>query len=217
MSQRDINAAAREVRLVVTDVDGVHTSDVVTIFGKPEGDGKLVFGLQVAGTSMRLVPCDADGAETMHYLASADDGRIEGYRFYTGDGIAIKECKRSGIPVILLTGRNSPAVRQRASDLGVECRTGVRDKVAELERIIDTLGVAWENVLFIGNDVQDLALLRRAGFSAAPADAVPEVRAEVMYLSAKKGGEGAVRDTLQFVLEAKGLWQRIIERERTLG
>ncbi|MEK7545955.1 MAG: hypothetical protein AAB554_02655 [Patescibacteria group bacterium] len=217
MSVPDLKEAARKVRLVVTDVDGVHTSDLVTIYGKPDADRKLVFGLHVGGKAARLMPCDEAGAEVMHYLASAEDGRIEGYQFFTGDGIAVKECRRNGIPVVMVTGRNSPAIRQRASDLGVECRTGVSDKVGEVGRIVASLGIAWDETLFIGNDVQDLALLRLAGFSAAPSDAVQEVRDEVMYVSVKKGGEGAVRDILQRLLEFKGLWQEIVKRERTLG
>lgn len=218
-SKLDLGDAARAVRLVVTDVDGVHTSDHVTIFGIHDGERPMILGLQVAGTVTRLVACDADGAvgEEMHYIASAEDGKIEGYRFYTRDGIAVLECKRHGIPVVFMSGRNSPAVRQRAKDLGVDHRYGVKDKVAEVEGLLEKLGIGWHEVFFMGNDVQDLSLLRRAGFSAAPADAVPEVRKEVMYVAGRNGGDGAVREALQFVLEAKGLWRQVVERERTLG
>ncbi len=213
-----LEEAARGVRLVVTDVDGVHTSDHVTIFGRPEGGAGLPFGLHVAGTVRRLAPCDADGAlDEMHYLASADDGRIEGYRFYTRDGIAVKECKRHDIPVVFMTGRSSPAVRQRAKDLGVDLRYGIADKVAEVEGILAALGIGWDELFFMGNDVQDLALIRRAGFSAAPADAAAEVLKEAMLVTGRKGGDGAVREAIEFVLSSKGLWQKIVERERTLG
>lgn len=213
-----LEEAARKVRIVVTDVDGVHTTDHVTIFGKPEPGKPSLFGLHVAGTVARLAPCDADGIpEELHYLASADDGKIEGYRFYTRDGIALKECRRAGMPVILMSGRRSPAVLQRAKDLGVELRYGVADKVAEVEKILEAQGLGWDELFFMGNDVQDLALLRRAGFSAAPADAVREVLDEAMYVARAGGGQGAVRDALEFVLGAKGLWRQIVERERTLG
>ncbi len=217
-SKRDIKRAACKVKVVVTDVDGVHTSDHVTLFSRPEGDQRLLFGLDVAGTVRRLVPCDADGViEEMHYVASAHDGRVEGYCFYTRDGIAVKECLRHNIPVIFMTGRNSPAVQQRARDLGVELRSGVADKVAEVERILALHGANWDEVFFMGNDVQDLGLLRRVGFSAAPADAAQEVLKEVMFVSTRNGGDGAVREAVEVVLGAKGFWQQIVERSRTLG
>jgi 3-deoxy-D-manno-octulosonate 8-phosphate phosphatase (KDO 8-P phosphatase) len=216
--ERNLEQAASKVRLVVTDVDGVHTSDHVTIFGRPENEQGLLFGLEVAGTVKRLVPCDADGAvEEMHYLASAADGRIEGYRFYTRDGIAVKECLRHDIPVVFMTGRSSPAVRQRAKDLGVDLRFGVADKVAEVEGLLALHGAGWDEVFFMGNDIQDLALLRRVGFSAAPADAAPEVLKEVMFVSTRNGGNGAVREAIELVLGAKGFWQQIVDRARTLG
>lgn len=217
MEAPDLYLAAQNVRVIVTDVDGVHTNDQVTIFGKPESGRRLVLGLHEPGRAITLAPTEEGNDDEMHCFGSADDGRIEGYRFFTGDGIAVKECMRHGLPVYFMTGRNSPAVRQRAKDLGVDCRFGIKDKVAELERILAERGNDWSQVLFLGNDIQDLSLLRRAGFSAAPADAAAEVLREVMYVAPRKGGEGAVRDVLQFVLAAKGMWEKIVQRERTLG
>jgi len=182
---KNLDAALREklsnVRLVVTDVDGVHTNDTFSLGITPNGE------------------------------------RIELYTFYTGDGIAVKECLRAGIPVVLISGRKSPAVRQRAADLGAECLQGVVDKVAVVDELLTELGLEWNNVLFIGNDVQDISLLRRAGFSATPAEAAIEAQAEADYVAKKKGGKGIVREVLQHLLEAKGLWKEMVSRERTLG
>jgi 3-deoxy-D-manno-octulosonate 8-phosphate phosphatase (KDO 8-P phosphatase) len=79
------------------------------------------------------------------------------------------------------------------------------------------LGVPWENILFIGNDVQDISLLKRAGVSVAPANSADEAKAVAHHVAEKKGGEGVVREVLQAMLEAKGLWEDAITREKTLG
>jgi 3-deoxy-D-manno-octulosonate 8-phosphate phosphatase (KDO 8-P phosphatase) len=218
MDDAHLREAFKKVRLVVTDVDGVHTPDTVSLFVVHEND-KKAFGFETAGKTHRFVAVDADGTplEEQHIFSSGADGRIEGYRFYTGDGIAVKECLRAEIPVVFITGRNSPAVKQRAQDLGARCFQGVKDKVATIETVLAELGVAWDEVLFVGNDIQDLSIIQCAGVSAAPADAVPEVKAVVDYLANVKGGDGAVREVLQLMLDAKGLWKEIVKRVRTLG
>ena len=218
----DLDAALREklsnVRLVVTDVDGVHTDDKVLI-SIVSDETKTAFGLEKAGATHRLVSCNGNGVPNERFLqlSTGNDGRIEGYHFFTGDGIAVKECLRAGIPVVLISGRKSPAVRQRAEDLGARSLQGIVDKVAAVEELLVELGLEWSNVLFIGNDIQDITLLRRAGFSAAPADAAPEAKDVADYITAKTGGNGVVREVLQALLEAKRLWENIVSRERTLG
>jgi len=83
--------------------------------------------------------------------------------------------------------------------------------------VLQSLSLSWSQVLFIGNDIQDLALLKKAGFSAAPIDSVKEVLCNATYIATAKGGEGVVREVLEIVLEAQGYWEEIIARERSLG
>ncbi len=171
-------------------------------------------------SKVQFVVTDVDGVHTDDtvLLGIGPNGeRFEMYRFITCDGIVIKECLRHSIHVALISGRKAPAVKQRAADLGARCLQGIVDKVAAVEEILKELGLKWENILFIGNDVQDLSLIRLAGFSAAPRDAAPEVRSEADYVTEKEGGHGVVREVLQMLLEAKGLWEHILDRERTLG
>ncbi len=163
-----------KIKIVVTDIDGVHTDDTIIL--------------------------------SVIKLKREKPALIEGYRFFTGDGIAVKECLRAKIPVIFISGRNSPAIKQRAKNLGAKCLIGVEDKVISTEKVLAELGFEWKNVLFIGNDVQDLAVIKHAGFSAAPANAAAEIQAEVDYITKKKGGEGAVREIIELLLKAKGLW-----------
>lgn len=208
----------REVRLVVTDVDGVHTDDKVVIFKVPEAD-RAAFGLAKAGGVLRAIVCDAAGqpGDQLLTLCTGVDERIEGYTFYTPDGIAVKECLRHDIPVVLVSGRKSPAVRQRAEDLGALCLQGITDKVAAIEDLLFDRKLGWEHILFIGNDIQDISLLEHAGFSAVPADAALETHTHADYVSGRRGGDGVVREVLQMVLEAQGHWQHIVSRARTLG
>ncbi len=169
---------------------------------------------------VRLVVTDVDGVLTddTFVLGIGPEGkRIEFYRFYTGDGMAVKECLRHDIPVVMISGRKSPTVRVRAKDLGAECLQGVSDKVAAIEKLLKKYGITWKEVLFIGNDIQDIALLRRAGISAVPFDAAKEAHRVADYRAKKKGGRGAFRDVVERALKAKGLWKKIISRERTLG
>jgi 3-deoxy-D-manno-octulosonate 8-phosphate phosphatase (KDO 8-P phosphatase) len=176
--------------------------------------------LQQKLAGIRLVFTDVDGVHTddTFRLGVASNGeRVEVYQFHTGDGIAIKECLRNNIPVIFITGRKSPAVIQRATDLGTRFLTGVSDKVAAVEDVMAELGVPWEHILFIGNDIQDISLLKRAGISVAPANSADEAKAVAHHVAQKRGGEGVVREVLQAVLEAKGLWEKIVAGDKTLG
>ena len=203
----------KRIRLIVTDIDGVHTNDTFVMCAPTDGKEYRV----VEGVVLKLRPIDDDGnpSDEVKYFAGRTD-RIEGYTFYSPDGIAVKECIRHDIPVIMMSGRRSKAAEQRAEGLGALYLGGVKDKVRNIENHMKN-GISWDEVLVIGNDIQDLSALRAAGFSAAPADAFPEVIAEVDYVSRARAGRGVVREVLQMMLEAKGLWRGIVERERTLG
>ncbi len=204
--------ALKNIKLVVSDVDGVLTDDTIMLF-VPNGGERKEFELHANGTTLRLAK---ENDDSVTYFSAKDD-RIEGYSFYTPDGIAVRECIRYHIPIVLISGRRSPAVEQRAKDLGAISLLGVKDKVKHVENLLKEYGASWQELLFIGNDVQDLSLAKKAGFSAAPNDCAPEIRDEVDYVATKTGGKGAFREILQKMFGAKGLWQEIIGRDRTLG
>lgn len=198
----------KNIKVVVTDVDGVHTSDHMIYFGPAEGKG--TFDL-VDGKTLHLQALNEE------VYVGGKEGALEGYRFYSPDGIAVKECVRHDIPVLFISGRRSIPVERRAEGLGAAYLGGVKDKVGHIEKFARANGTDWEHVLMIGNDVQDLSALLLAGFSACTADSFKEVRDAVDYIAEKKGGEGAVREIIQRMFEVKGLWKEIVERERTLG
>ncbi len=96
----------------------------------------------------------------------------------------------------------------RARDLGIEeVSLGVRDKVAAYDRILRRLGLRDREVCYLGDDIMDLPVLRRAGLAVAPADAHPEVRRRVPFITRAAGGRGAVRETIDALLRAQGRWE----------
>lgn len=169
---------------------------------------------------IKIVVTDVDGVltdDTFYMTVTSDGEENESYKWYTKDGMGALECMRHDIPVYFITGRNSRTVKRRANQLGVYCLLGIKDKVDAIEKVLKKRKLQWDDVLFIGNDIQDLSLIRRAGIAACPQDAVAEVQIAVDYISFKKGGEGAFRDIAEWMLKEKGFWKKIVNRERTLG
>jgi 3-deoxy-D-manno-octulosonate 8-phosphate phosphatase (KDO 8-P phosphatase) len=147
-------------------------------------------------------------------LIFSDKG--EAYKAFSArDGLAIRILLRSEIEVVVLSGRSSPAVQVRCQELGMrpECVIlGSHDKSADLDRIEELLGVADHQVAAMGDDLPDLPLLARAGFSACPADAVPEVMAASDLVCGAVGGRGAVRELAEVLLKGQGRWLQQIDK-----
>jgi 3-deoxy-D-manno-octulosonate 8-phosphate phosphatase (KDO 8-P phosphatase) len=155
---------------------------------------------------IRLVVLDVDGVLTDGALYYGPDG--EWKRFHVHDGLALSRAVAAGLAVAIVSARRSEAVARRCTELALpEVHQGVRDKLAVYEAVRTRHGCRDAEVAGIGDDVTDLPLLRRVGLSAAPADAVPEVRAAVDWVTAAAGGQGAVRELLEAILRARGAWE----------
>lgn len=155
--------------------------------------------------SVRLVCTDVDGVLTDGSLIYGPGPHTK--NFHVRDGAAIKWLQQSGIPVVFLSGLDSPATLRRASDLGIEdCITGRLDKLPALEAVCQHHGVTFDQVAHIGDDLNDLPLLRRVGLACCPADAVPEVKASCHLLLSQPGGRGAFREAAERILKAQDLW-----------
>lgn len=152
---------------------------------------------------IRLACFDVDGTLTDGRLYIAADG-TETKAFHVHDGLGLSLLKRASITVAFVTARTSPAAEIRARDLGVEAHTGIRDKLACVEGLRARLGLAADEVSFMGDDLTDLAVLAAAGLAAAPADAQPAVLAHVHWQSVHRGGEGAAREFCELLLAARG-------------
>jgi 3-deoxy-D-manno-octulosonate 8-phosphate phosphatase (KDO 8-P phosphatase) len=153
---------------------------------------------------------DVDGVLTDVTIVVHGDGS-ESKTFNIKDGAAIVWAQRAGLPIALLSARSADATAVRAAQLGIPTIVqGSANKVAGFEQILAGAGLTADQVGYMGDDLQDLPVLRRAGFSAAPADASAEVREAVHWVSASGGGRGAVRECIEHVLRAQGHWRAAV-------
>ena len=152
---------------------------------------------------IRLFATDVDGVLTdagMYYSESGDELK----KFNTRDGMGIKLLQRAGLITAIVTQERTKLVARRGEKLMIpEVHQGVMDKLANVREMADRHGLSLEEVAFIGDDINDLATLKAVGFSAAPADGLPQVTAAVDYVCAMKGGEGAVREIIEMILLAQ--------------
>ena len=161
-------------------------------------------------TQIKLLLFDVDGVLTDGTILVHGDGS-ESKQFSIRDGSAIVWAQRAGLRIGLLSARSAAATAVRGAQLGITTIVqGVADKLSGYEQILSDAGLADDQVGYMGDDLQDLPVLRRAGFSAAPADAASEVRRAVQWVSASGGGRGAVRECIEHVLRAQGKWQAAV-------
>lgn len=159
---------------------------------------------------IELLLLDVDGVMT--------DGRIiwdahgvETKAFNVKDGHGIKMVQRAGVQIGIITGRTSPVVDLRARELGIEIL--YQGAIKKLDSYLDIkrrTGLEDHQIAYMGDDVIDVPVLRRVGFSAAPADALPDVAALVDYVARCEGGRGAVRELCDLLLKARGVWQQLV-------
>ena len=152
---------------------------------------------------VRLVAFDIDGVFTDGRFYLSNDG-VESKAFNTQDGFGVRALLKAGIDVAVISGRQSAAVDQRMNELGVQFVVqGNADKVAAIETIVRELDIDEKSVAYVGDDLPDLPLLRRAGVSVAVSNAREEVKAECDYTTKAAGGFGAVREVCDLILRAR--------------
>jgi len=161
---------------------------------------------------IRLLILDVDGVLTDGRIIMNDNGQ-EIKHFDVKDGHGIKIMMRHGIDVVFLTGRRSEVVEHRARDLGVgEVHQGIWNKVEAFEEILRRRNLDRDHVAYVGDDVVDIALLKRVGFSVAVADASEDVKKTADYVTKKSGGRGAVREVCEIILKAQEKWDEVATR-----
>ena len=166
--------------------------------------------LQARARRVRLILLDVDGVLTDGTVSIHSTGG-ESKSFHIRDGAAIVWAGRQDLEIGLLSGRPSEATSRRAAELGIELvvQTGP-DKLPSYREILAARRCEDAEVAYMADDLLDLSVLGRVGLSAAPADAAGEVRTRVHWVSAHRGGHGAVRDFLELILRAQGKWDRIL-------
>ena len=152
---------------------------------------------------IRLFATDVDGVLTdagMYYSESGEELK----KFNTRDGMGIKLLQRAGLITALVTQERTKLVARRGEKLMIpEVHQGVMDKLLLVREMAERHALSMEEVAYIGDDINDLATLKAVGFSATPADGLPQVAAAVDYVCRKKGGEGAVREIIEMILQAQ--------------
>jgi 3-deoxy-D-manno-octulosonate 8-phosphate phosphatase (KDO 8-P phosphatase) len=168
--------------------------------------------VQAKASAVRLLLFDVDGVLTDGAVLMHADGS-ESKSFHIRDGAALVWAQRAGLSVGLLSARTSGATAQRAAQLGIRIVSqGVAHKADAYEAICRQAGLEDSAVAFMGDDLLDLPVLSRVGLSAAPADAAPEVRASVDWVSPSGGGRGAARELIELVLRAQGRWDDVVQQ-----
>jgi 3-deoxy-D-manno-octulosonate 8-phosphate phosphatase (KDO 8-P phosphatase) len=166
--------------------------------------------LQAKASRVRLLLLDVDGVLTDGKVLMHADGS-ESKRFDIKDGAALVWAQRVGLRVGLLSARPSAVTERRASELRIRLLVqSTGPKIRAYEQILRRQRLEDPDIAYMGDDLLDLPVLGRAGLSSAPADAVPEVRARVDYVTAARGGDGAVRELIELVLRAQGLWDPFV-------
>lgn len=161
---------------------------------------------------IKLLILDVDGVLTDGGIIYNDNG-VETKIFNVKDGLGIRLLMQAGINLCIATGRRSNALYNRCKNLGIEhIFDGADDKAAILDLILDRTGVSAEQVAFIGDDLPDLALMKKVGLSIAVADAHKTVLKNADMVTSTKGGNGAVREVCEAILKAQGFWENILER-----
>ncbi len=161
---------------------------------------------------IELVLADVDGVLTAGHIAFNNQG-IETKQFHIRDGLGIKLWQRAGYRFGLITGRSSHIVKIRAGELGIEIvRQTAEDKLPVALEILQQLGLQPNQVCYIGDDLPDLPVIRAVGLGVAVADACAEVRQAAHHITQLRGGEGAVRETIEVILKAQRRWNDLIQK-----
>lgn len=162
--------------------------------------------------AVRIVFLDVDGVLTDGGLQFTEQGETI-KRFNTLDGHGIKLLQQAGITPAVITGRDSAPLRLRLKQLGVEqVRFGTEDKRPAAEAMLESLGLTWEQAAAMGDDWPDLPVMARCAFACAPANAHPENLALADWVTPLAGGQGAVRQLCDLLLQASGHYRRLLER-----
>jgi len=191
-------ARARKIKLLLFDVDGVFTDGTIWLFPAPAGARR----------------------STEHQArAHADEGGfgivsqsvIEAKGFHAHDGSGISMARLGGLKVGIITKRISETVALRARDLKLDyVYQGTHDKVSAFQEILKKEGLDATQAAYVGDDVIDLPVMRCCGLAIAVANARAEVKAESHYVTEHRGGQGAARDAIEYILRAQGTWEKAL-------
>ena len=161
---------------------------------------------------IRMLIMDLDGVFTDGTVMMHSDGS-EAKRYSIQDGHAIKMWQRAGLSCAIISGRASKATTVRTEQLGIEyVFQGCLNKLPVFEQLLEDTGLKPEQVIYMGDDLMDMPVVKRAGFGVAVGNAVDELKEVADYITTKTGGDGAVREVIEIVLKSTGKWDDLMQR-----
>jgi 3-deoxy-D-manno-octulosonate 8-phosphate phosphatase (KDO 8-P phosphatase) len=159
---------------------------------------------------VKLLLLDVDGVLTDGRIIYDSKGR-DMKLFDVHDGMGVYLLKKAGIKTVLITAKGSRAISPRARDMQVEeVLENISPKTSALDKILRKYGVGAEEVCFVGDDLVDLGLMKRLGFTVAVFNAAPEIKQASHYITLREGGRGAVREIAELILKAQGKWNDVL-------
>ena len=172
--------------------------------------------LKQRAARIKLLLMDVDGVLTDGRLINVpapDGSMVETKAFDSQDGIALQWLNWNGIATGVISGRLSPATAERAKQVKMtHVYQGHIEKIPILEQILEKSGITPEETAYAGDDLTDVVVMRRVGFAIATANARPEVQRAAHYVTTASGGQGAIREVAELLLQAQGLWSAILKK-----
>ena len=194
----DARTRARQIKLLLFDVDGVLTDGKLFFFPKPEG--------AELSTQSHAAKHGGQGG-----FGLASTTMVEAKGFHAHDGTAISLAHLAGIKTGLITKRISETVALRARDLKLHhIYQGIQDKLGSFKEILQKEKITAAEACFVGDDVIDLPVMWNCGLAIAVANARDEVKKDAHYVTKHQGGDGALRDSIEFILRAQGKWKQVV-------
>jgi 3-deoxy-D-manno-octulosonate 8-phosphate phosphatase (KDO 8-P phosphatase) len=191
-------ARAKKIKLILLDVDGVMTDGTIFLFPAPAGAQQNV-------RSATESKADAGG------YGIASDSVVEAKGFNAHDGTGISLARLGGLKLGVITKRISETVRLRCRDLKIEhVYQGANDKLTAMREILQKENLTADQAAFVGDDIIDLPTMRASGLAIAVANAREEVKDEAHVITDHRGGEGAVRDAIEYILKAQGKLEDVV-------
>ncbi len=164
---------------------------------------------------IKLIVLDVDGTMTDGKITYDNNG-LEYKSFDVKDGMAIGQAIKYGIKVAIITGRKSKIVEKRGKELGItDVYQGISNKIAILDELLEKYGYTYDNVAYMGDDINDIPPMMRVGYVGVPLDACKDIEVFSHFKSRYRGGVGAVREFIEEILKANGIWDKIIEEYKS--
>lgn len=177
--------------------------------GRKQSSGTPRLSLDARLKRVRLLLTDVDGVLTDGSIFITSDGEYK--QFSIQDGLGMVLWRKCGYKMGWISARPSNITTRRAEELKIDFLSQDKgSKVVAAEKILAETGLNWDEVCFVGDDVVDLCLLRRAGCAVAVANGIEEAKAQAHYVTQARGGHGAVREVITMILQAQGRWEQIV-------